>query len=175
MPNIMGFGGTGSVQSGNDTATVNDIAAGKTAHINGVQVTGAVPTAASLTKTSNQIEDMIGESKVKASAIVTDGTLLSAGAEIDINMPYANLASAIGITAAKIAKNNTILGIEGIADSLTPSIEDYTGDYTVTPKINTNIILATQNKRMTSNLTVNSIPISIVSNDSGGETLIIGE
>lgn len=51
--------------------------------------------------------------------------------------------------------------------------ELYKGDYTVTPKVDPQM-LRTKGKLLTDNVTVKSIPIFEVSNTSGGATVYIG-
>lgn len=50
----------------------------------------------------------------------------------------------------------------------------YTGEYDVTPQVQSDIVLYTRNKQMTENLLVRKIPLHEVTNISGGKTLIIG-
>ena len=57
-----------------------------------------------------------------------------------------------------------------IADIAQP----YDGPYEITPKINTEQILETRDKRMTEDLTVHQITIAEVSNPYGGKTVTIG-
>lgn len=54
------------------------------------------------------------------------------------------------------------------------SKEVFDGDYLVIPKTYKQI-LSTSSKKMSDDVTVESIPFSRVSNDSGGETFNIGE
>jgi len=56
-----------------------------------------------------------------------------------------------------------------------PSYPSYTGPYTVTPLVNGNLVLQTDDKLMTENLTVLKVPQYEVSNPSGGLTLTIGD
>lgn len=53
-------------------------------------------------------------------------------------------------------------------------VPEYEGDYEVTPTFE-DIVLLTQDKRMTDNLTVKEIPVHTVSNLSGGYTITIGD
>ena len=53
-------------------------------------------------------------------------------------------------------------------------MEYYEGPYEVTPAVK-EATLQTSNKVMRRNLTVKSIPISIVSNESGGQTVYIAK
>lgn len=51
----------------------------------------------------------------------------------------------------------------------------YTGNYEVTPKIYTPVILPTKSKTMLNDVKVLKIPQYEVSNDAGGNTLIMGD
>lgn len=50
----------------------------------------------------------------------------------------------------------------------------YDGDYTVTPIVEDDITLATANRSLRDNITVEKIPTLTVENPSGGNTFIIG-
>lgn len=52
-------------------------------------------------------------------------------------------------------------------------LPDYTGSYTVTPKV-TQVVLPTKNKSMVNDVTVFQIPFKEVDNPSGGKTVTIG-
>ena len=51
----------------------------------------------------------------------------------------------------------------------------YTGEYTVTPEVDTAQTLETAGTYMTNDVTVNAIPDYEVSNEAGGNTFIIGK
>lgn len=51
----------------------------------------------------------------------------------------------------------------------------YTGDYQVTPQIYAPVTLPTKSKTMKDNVTVQKIPQYEVSNEAGGNTLIMGD
>ena len=53
--------------------------------------------------------------------------------------------------------------------------EPYDGDYEVTPKIDEATVLPTAQKLLARDVTVKKIPITKVGNNSGGNTIIIGE
>ena len=81
----------------------------------------------------------------------------------------------------------TLTGIAGISGSLSAQggvsgtviipgqipIEEYDGDYTVTPRLDEQTLL-TKNYKMRDNLTVEKIPVVITSNLYGGKTVVIG-
>ena len=50
----------------------------------------------------------------------------------------------------------------------------YEGEYTVTPRLNESVILETEQKSMSQNVTVQPIPIYETENSAGGLTVIIG-
>lgn len=53
--------------------------------------------------------------------------------------------------------------------------EPYDGEYDVTPKVSTPVVLQTEGKTMKKDVTVLKIPQFEVSNPEGGKTLIIGD
>lgn len=53
--------------------------------------------------------------------------------------------------------------------------EPYDGEYEVTPKIDEATVLPTAQKLLARDVTVKKIPITKVGNNSGGNTIIIGE
>lgn len=55
------------------------------------------------------------------------------------------------------------------------SVPVYRGEYEITPKINEEVILETKSRKLTENLVIKRVPIYMVSNHAGGETLIIGD
>lgn len=81
----------------------------------------------------------------------------------------------------------TLTGIAGISGSLSVQggvsgtviipeqipIEEYDGDYTVTPRLEEQT-LQTQGYKMRENLTVQTIPVVATSNLFGGKTVVIG-
>lgn len=50
----------------------------------------------------------------------------------------------------------------------------YTGEYEVTPKIDEETVLDTAHKVLSDNVTVREVPMFEVTNEAGGNTLIIG-
>mgnify|MGYP004513955729 CR=1 FL=1 len=53
------------------------------------------------------------------------------------------------------------------------AIPTYKDSYTVTPRLSTEVVLETKNKKMTDNVTVKKIPVYEVSNEAGGKSLYI--
>lgn len=71
-----------------------------------------------------------------------------------------------------VSSNGKICGF--VATSSGGGSPPYTGEYDVTPQVQSDIVLYTRNKQMTENVLVRKIPQHEVSNVSGGKTLIIG-
>lgn len=83
-----------------------------------------------------------------------------------------------GIITSEIEISGTVSSKGKICGFVTTSSgggsPPYTGEYDVTPKAQSDIVLYTRNKQMTENVLVRKIPQHEVSNVSGGKTLIIG-
>lgn len=103
------------------TATANDIISGKTAYANGQKITGT-------------IAEYLSNNTING-GVVTDGvstkdiTIWNKNSDTDLlfdkvlrggaglRASYNNVATAIGLTADKIIKGNTILGVEGTGET----------------------------------------------------------
>lgn len=67
---------------------------------------------------------------------------------------------------------NSHLVLSGVV-AMASSSEDYVGDYTIIPDF-TQQVMPTNDKHMTDDVTIESIPYSEVANQSGGLTINIG-
>lgn len=108
------------------TATSSDIVFGKTAYVNGKKIEGLVyevPAGASLTLEGNGAEDLPSQSKLLVTCPSEADVFFKQNSGADIVTSYDKIANAIGLTSDKLAKGNTILGIEGAAE-----IESTSGD-----------------------------------------------
>lgn len=72
---------------------------------------------------------------------------------------------------AAIGGNLPVAAVIGKGNDVYPP---YTGDYSVTPKFDSEVTLSTANKVMREDVTIHKIPHYEVSNSFGGNTLIIG-
>ena len=83
-----------------------------------------------------------------------------------------------GIITSEIQISGTVSSKGKICGFVTTSSgggsPPYTGEYDVTPQVQSDIVLYTRNKQMTENVLVRKIPQHEVSNVSAGKTLIIG-
>ena len=79
-------------------------------------------------------------------------------------------------TATLAGEISTIVSLIGEATipHIVP-VQPYEGDYSVVPKVVSDVILPTEGKQMKSDVAVLKIPQYEVSNDAGGKTFIIGE
>lgn len=101
------------------TATSSDIAFGKTAYVNGKKIEGLVyevPAGSSLTLEGSGAEDLPNQSKLLVTCPSKADVFFKQNSSADIVTSYDKIVNAIGLTSDKLAKGNTILGIEGTAE-----------------------------------------------------------
>ena len=79
----------------------------------------------------------------------------------------ANLSGTVSISEVSLSGVVTIPTIV--------SIPLYEGEYSITPKVASDVVLPTNGKKMQQDVIVLKIPQFEVSNESSGKTLIIGE
>ena len=125
------LGVTGTLEEGIDTsdanATANDIAAGKTAYVNGQKINGMVfdGRGFSINPVENIIElggtlNIIG--KMPDNPQIVDSTC-----QCVTTLEFSDVANAINLTADKIVSGNNILGIQGTSE---PGIDTSDADAT---------------------------------------------
>lgn len=119
------LGVEGTAESGIDTsdadATAHDIIESKTAYVNGEKITGTFPLYGNIGSATNMDPDssVIDNPEAQMVRTITHKEH-SAGytdnAMVETDTFYDKLVPAIGLTADKIVKGNTILGVEGTAE-----------------------------------------------------------
>lgn len=121
------FNITGTLEEGVDTsdadATTNDIAKNKTAYVNGTKIIGKVPTinanaASSYMDASNMtITDKPQFNMLDCYFTFTSDVLHRKNSKEQLNLFYDKIINAIGLSADKIKKGETVLGITGTYQS----------------------------------------------------------
>lgn len=119
---ILGVTGTYAPEKEIDTsdadATASDIVLNKTAYVNGEKITGTLPlfpNTSTFTVSNAGVTDNIEDSTLDLTTINTTKQILDSNVSMNFNAGYSDVATAIGLTAEKIASGNTILGVEGTA------------------------------------------------------------
>ncbi len=117
------LGVKGTAQTGIDTsdadATPEDITINKTAYVNGKKVVGTLPLFPnSRTFTvDGGITDDTENNRIQIRTINTTKQILDSNLNMEFNGGYTYVANAISLTPEKLVKGNTILGVEGTAET----------------------------------------------------------
>lgn len=113
------FDVVGTLESGVDTsdatAIADNIEQGKTAYVNGQKIEGSLPVFGVPTDMASNVqyqENAMGNYLI-SSAIKQQTGIIKQGTSISMQSEASKVAEAIGLTANKLAKGNTILGISG--------------------------------------------------------------
>lgn len=119
-----------SIETGVDTSDANavpdDITMNKTAYVNGEKITGNLPLFPdSRTYTADgYVTNDTENSKIKLSTMNATKQILDSNVNIEMSADYSDMTTAIGLSADKIKKDETILGVTGTVEE-GANINDY--------------------------------------------------
>jgi hypothetical protein len=108
---IAGVTGTYTKVDSNAAAAAN-IETGKIAFVNGSQITGNLPNNVT-TLTFSAATNNTSSSAIAIQSKHSSKFICNANTNMTTSVPYANIVSAIGLTAAKIADGENVLGVTG--------------------------------------------------------------
>jgi hypothetical protein len=127
---ILGVTGTYApeeeIDTSDATATANQILEGATAYVNGQKITGTLPlfpNTSTFTIDNAGVTNNTEDSTLELTTINTLKQTLDSNLNMKFSAPYADITTAIGLTADKIVSGNTILNVVGTAStSTTPDV-----------------------------------------------------
>ena len=134
---ILGVTGTYApekeIDTSDATATANQILESATAYVNGQKITGTLPlfpNTSTFTVDNAGVTNNTEDSTLELTTINTLKQTLDSNLNMKFSAPYADITTAIGLTADKIVSGNTILDVAGTASTgTTPDVTIQNEEY----------------------------------------------
>lgn len=164
------------LDTGDGTITENDIAEGKVGYSNGEKIIGTVETVVGTTEHQGQ-EIQVIDNAITGKHTFTDAMLFKKNSSHSLSLPQTQVVEVIGLTANKIVKGNTVLGVAGEAEILdtsnaTAQVDDIASGktaYVKGEKITGNV------QTIQKNYTAVSTVSSVTPQDNAGEIDILSK